>query len=210
VRRLWFPLILVVIVGALVALFMLGNSGSSSSPDTKSQVKASPDGLPGLLTSNAPWDKNVGQLKDRLTALGLPALSAEGTVLHIHQHLDLYVSGQKTEIPQGIGIPDPSTFISDIHTHTADGVLHVESPTQQDFFLGQFFDVWGVKFDATTLGSYKSDATNKLQVYVNGQKLTTDPRKLKLEAHQEIVVAYGSDAQLPNPIPTSYSFPEGE
>jgi len=32
---------------------------------------------------------------------------------------------------------------------------------------------------------------------------------MDLDAHQEIVVAVGTPAQLPSPIPSSYAFPAG-
>jgi len=43
-------------------------------------------------------EQRRGSLTDRLTPLGLSALGAEGTVLHIHQHLDLYVNGNKVTL----------------------------------------------------------------------------------------------------------------
>lgn len=48
-----------------------------------------------------------------------------------------------------------------------------------------------------------------LDVFVDGKQVGSDPRVVRLEAHQEIVVAYGTSAQLPRPVPTSYWFPQG-
>jgi hypothetical protein len=68
-------------------------------------------------------------LAARLRAIGLPPLRpAEGTAVHIHQHLDLYVDGAKAPVPAGIGI-DPAVGFAPLHTHDASGVIHVESPT---------------------------------------------------------------------------------
>lgn len=206
-KKFAFPIILILIVVAMIGLFAAGNK--SSTQNQTSQAKVDQSGLPGLMTGKPPWPNNTDKLGDRLDAIGLPRLETEGTVLHIHQHLDVYVDGKAVEIPQGIGIPNPETYISVIHTHTSDGVLHVESPTQQDYFLGQFFDIWGLKFDSSNLGGNSATGDKKVQVFVNGQKYTGDPRKLKLDAHLEILVAYGTDSQLPNPIPASYQFPEG-
>jgi len=61
-------------------------------------------GLPGELTGRAPWPANTAQLRARLGLLGLPALSREGTAMHLHQHLDVFVHGRRVPVPAGIGI----------------------------------------------------------------------------------------------------------
>src|SRR5258706_9780292 len=63
-----------------------------------------PDTLPGIMTSEAPWQPEFAHLRDRLDAIGLPALSAEGSVLHIHQHIDIFVHGEPVSVPSYIGI----------------------------------------------------------------------------------------------------------
>jgi hypothetical protein len=211
-NKFLLPLVVIVLAGALAGVFFLGNNSktadkSSPSPKAAATVKPDPSGLPGLLTSAVPWDNNTGKLGDRLDAIGLPQLSAEGTVLHIHQHLDIFVNGQPVSVPADIGIPDSQQFISPIHVHDTSGVIHVESPVKQDFYLGQFFDVWGVKFTQNQLGGYQASSGNPLTVYVNGTKYTGDPRQIKLQAHQEIAVVYGP---APATVPSTYAFPSGE
>jgi hypothetical protein len=204
------PAILAVVVVGLIGAFAIGNRSSSTtspSPNAKATVRPNPDGLPGLLTSQAPWDNNVDKLGERLDVLGLPKLGQEGNVLHIHQHLDIFVDGKQIAVPKLIGIPSSSSFIATLHTHDTTGVMHVESPTQEDFFLGQFFDVWGVKFTSTQLGGYTATSDKPLTVYLNGAKFSGDPRQLKLAAHQEIAVVYGTP---PDSIPSTYAFPSGE
>ena len=166
--------------------------------------------LPGLQTGNSPWIAEITNLRARLDALGLPALAQEGTVLHIHQHLDITIHGQVAAVPAMIGINEKEGFISPIHVHDTTGVIHVESPTVQTFTLGQFFDIWGVKFTSECIGGYCADASNSLRIYVNGQLYQGDPRGIQLAAHQEIYVAYGTTAELPPIIPSKYVFPAGE
>jgi hypothetical protein len=175
------------------------------------QALAVPAGvrLPGDLTGPAPWPRNVGALRARLEALGLPALAREGTTLHLHQHVDLYVEGRPVVVPAGIGIDDAGRFISPLHTHDATGIVHVESPTERTFTLGQFFDVWGVRFTRRCLGGYCATAGKRLRVYVTGKLVRGDPRRIALEEREEIVVAFGSRAELPRPLPRSYAFPPG-
>src|SRR4051812_43964640 len=81
------------------------------------------DNLPGVLKTAPPWDANTDQLQLRLRAIGLPALTAEGQVVHIHQHLDLFVDGKEVAVPDNIGIDPGGGFISPLHTHAqGDGV----------------------------------------------------------------------------------------
>lgn len=166
-------------------------------------------GLPGVQTGPPPWRAETAQLRARLGATGLQVLTAERQVQHTHQHLDLYVDGRPVTIPTDIGINRSAGFLSPVHTHDATGIIRVESPTVRDFTLGQFFDVWGVRFDARCVGGICDGSGRVLSVFLNGQPYTADPRTLVLAAHQEIAVAIGSQAQLPNPIPASYAFPAG-
>ena len=47
-----------------------------------------------------------------------------------------------------------------------------------------------------------------LRVYA-GSRPVADPGRLPLAAHQEIVVTFGTRAQLPRTIPSRYDFPAG-
>jgi hypothetical protein len=166
-----------------------------------------PDNLPGIQTGSVPWVAETDYLKERLAAIGLPVLSSEGTILHTHEHLDIFVSGKQLTIPQDIGINESGQFFSPIHTHDTTGIIHVESPVIQTFTLGQFFDIWGVRLTDKCIGGYCGSNTMTLRIYVNGKAVTSNFRNLVLSAHQEIVIAYGTDSQLPSSIPSSYNFP---
>lgn len=181
--------------------------------DSSNRVKAinsdqiNPDNLPGIQTGSVPWVAETDHLKERLVTIGLPALSTEGTVLHTHEHLDIFISGKQLTIPQDIGIGQFQQFFSPIHTHDTTGIIHVESPVIQTFTLGQFFDIWGVRFSDKCIGGYCNSDTMTLRAYVDGKAVTSNFRNLPLSAHQEIVITYGMDSQLPSPIPSSYNFP---
>jgi hypothetical protein len=158
--------------------------------------------LAHLQTGKPPWRNNSATLAGRLKTLGLHALPQEGVVLHIHQHLDLYVAGRHVTVPAAIGINFQRQFITEVHTHDTTGVIHVESPTARNFTLGQFFGEWGVKLTGNCVGRY----CGKVSWWVNGKKMTGNPAQLILDAHQEIVIAEG---KAPAKIPSSYKFPEG-
>ena len=199
-RVLWsISIALLLVIVAVIAF-------TTRSAQKPAVTLSSPASLPGLMTSEAPWPANHTNLRARLTALGLPALTAEGSRLHTHEHLDLFVNGQTVPVPANIGNEEP-TFISPLHTHDTSGVIHIESPRVQTFTLGQFFDVWGLRFTKDALGGYTTNASSSLAVYVNGTRYTGDPRLIPLTEHEEIAVVYGTP---PKTIPSSYAFPAGE
>jgi hypothetical protein len=142
------------------------------------------------------------QLTNNLQKAGLEALSSEGTVMHIHQHIDITVNGQDLTIPADVGVAQ--TFISPLHTHDTSGVLHVESPAQKDFKLGQFFDEWGVTLSDTCIGTNCADDSHKLVVGVNGTPIT-NVHDYVLKSHDEIHIWYGPKDQTPE-LKKSYAF----
>lgn len=87
--------------------------------------------------------------------------------MHIHPRLYLNLDGKPYMVPQNVGI-DPDlwknhsldkygmTGMAPLHTHTADGMIHVESMVVRNYTLGEFFDVWGydLKGDTITVTSY--------------------------------------------------------
>jgi hypothetical protein len=191
------------LVAAVIVGVLLANRATDASP------KVSSGGLPGLQTGPPPWSPELQHLRDRLQTLGLPAQASMAETIHFHAHLDLYVNGQAVEVPQNIGINEAEGFLTSVHTHDRTGIIHIESPTEGTFTLGEFFDVWGVRFTASCVGGSCNSGDKALKVFMNGVQVTQDPRAVQLSAHEEVVVAYGTPAQLPSPVPSSYQFPTG-
>jgi hypothetical protein len=158
--------------------------------------------MSGLQNGSPPWDNGDGELQSRLAQVHLDPLAQETLAFHIHQHLDVYVNGGHVTVPALIGIYD-SSFITELHTHKPDGVIHVESAKHRPYTLGQFFGEWGVRLNATCLGRYCGD----LHWWVNSKPQTGNAADFVLHPHQEIVIAAGKP---PPHIPASYSFPAGE
>lgn len=186
---------LVLVVVALAA------NGESAQPNSGAAS------LPGLQTGPTPWFPDIDNLAARLKAIHLPALSQEGEALHIHQHLDILINGKPVPVPSGIGINPIARFISPLHTHDVSGVMHVESDVKRDFTLGQFFDVWGLRFSKSCIGGYCAKGGNTLRVFVDGKPVSNDPRNLVLQDHQEIAVVYGA-AGAGVSVPSTYRFEE--
>ena len=207
-KKTIFLIVIAVIILIIIGVWLFQASYPATNPPLSSR-EIDPDTLPGIQTGPVPWAVEQDHLQDRLTSIGLPALKQEGSALHTHQHLDLYIKGQSIAIPADIGIGPLERFIAPIHTHDNTKIIHVESPKIQKFTLGQFFDTWGVRLTDTCLGAYCNDSENTLQLFVNGKEVTQNFRDLALAARQEIVITFGTPQELPNPIPASYTFPAG-
>jgi hypothetical protein len=166
--------------------------------------------LPGLMTGKGPWGPNDGpSLKPRLRAIGLDALPREALRMHTHQRMAILVNGRGQYLPAGIGIDAKGKFITELHTHDYSGIIHVESPVVRNFTLGEFFDVWGLRFSKDCLGGYCAKGDRQVMVWTNGNRVHGDPRKIALTEHLSIVVAYGTRASVPKRIPKHFPFPAG-
>jgi hypothetical protein len=201
-RFRWLAVALGVVPTALVVLAVVGATAGGTH-------SSAPAASPHELTGPPAWPRNVEGLRNRLDALGLPALAAEGSSLHYHVHLDLFVNGKRVTVPAGVGIAPGDVFFSPLHTHDTTGVVHSESAQVRPFTLGEFFGVWGVPLTSRCFGGHCAGGARRLSVYVDGKRLAGDPAALILEPHQEIVVTFGTGSELSRPIPSSYAFPAG-
>ena len=171
-------------------------------------LRPSPPVDGGVLDGPAPWPANQAGLAQRLETAGLPTMTAmEQLTYHIHAHLDISVDGAPVTVPAQIGISDIGIAV--LHTHDPTGIIHIEAPAPRAYTLGEFFDVWGVRLDASCIDGYCANGSSELRVYVNGKQVDGDPRAVVLNAHDEIVLAFGTKGQLTAPIPSSFDFPPG-
>lgn len=93
------------------------------------------------------------------------------TKFHIHPTVSITIDGTPLEVPANIGIT--SGCMHPIHTHDVTGTIHVESPVQKDFTLGDFFAVWDKKFSSTEFLDHMVVAPATLSVMVNGVLIST-------------------------------------
>jgi hypothetical protein len=156
---------------------------------------------------------------------GLTPETHEFVFLHVHSHLDVFVNGKQLVVPAGIGIdvhnkavrrltnpqdgsagyggidpPCKQPCISPLHTHFDDGILHTEAKKNEFNRLGQFFKEWKVRLDAKCVATFCKPKT-KIAVYVDGKKITGDPRSIQLRDRREIAIVIGKP---PARIPTSF------
>lgn len=106
---------------------------------------------------------------------------------HIHPILEIVVNGVPVPVPENIGIRE--TCMTVLHTHTPDGLIHVESPEKRDFTLADFFAVWEKPFTKDEILSYRTDATHRIIVTVDGVEVDTFENTVLKDA-ERIVIRY--------------------
>jgi len=153
------------------------------------------------------------------TAAGQPVdqiscQTSEQTLFHIHAHLAIFVNGQGRQVPAAVGVPGAQAqqtahgpFIAAgtcfywLHTHAADGIIHIESPVQRTYTLGDFFDEWGQPLVPAQVGP----ATGRVVALYNGHVYQGNPRDIPLTAHAQIQLDIGTPLIAPQPV----TFPAG-
>jgi hypothetical protein len=131
---------------------------------------------------------------------GISCGATEQLVYHIHAHLAVFKNGQAYTLPAGVGIPGSQaqetnqgpiasggSCIYWLHTHTTDGVIHIESPSKAIYTLGNFFDEW----HQPLTGSQVAGLTGKVTAFVNGKPWKKSPRDIPLLPHEDIQLEIG-------------------
>jgi hypothetical protein len=127
---------------------------------------------------------------------GISCDAMEGNRIHIHQHLLILDHGTPVQVPFDVGRPASGECLYWLHTHTPDGVIHIESPSNRTFTLGDFFAIWGQPLSVTRAST--ADAkTGKLKMFVDGKPYDGDPNKIPLSAHTDIVLEAGPPFSAP-------------
>lgn len=93
--------------------------------------------------------------------------------LHIHPIVQIEINGENYPLPENIGISQTGMRV--IHTHEGDGTLHIESPYPYQFYLEDFFAIWGKRFTSECIFEYCEDQTHELSILVNGQESSLGP-----------------------------------
>jgi hypothetical protein len=130
---------------------------------------------------------------------GIHCDQMEGNVLHIHQHVAIYDHGKPVTIPEDVGRPLLGNCFYWLHTHTPDGIIHVESPTFRSYTLGQFFAVWGKPLSRADVAGAKPRPGEKTVVWVDGNRYAGDPNAIELTQHLDVVIDVGPPAPKPAP-----------
>jgi hypothetical protein len=133
---------------------------------------------------------------------GIECNRSEQLNYHIHSGLDVFVNGVQQQVPSNIGILSSPSCLYWLHTHSANGIIHIEAPETREFMLGQFIDVWEQTLTNST-AFFDSVSDMPVTAYVDGQRFEGDYRTIPLESLREIVLAYGTP---PEDIPAEHDF----
>jgi hypothetical protein len=113
-------------------------------------------------------------------------------------HIELFARRQVVIVPPGIGRARSGCSYP-LRTTAPTGVVEVLAGGR--LTLGDLFSVWGRRFDATHMLSFRG----RVSLFVGGKRRTGDPRQLVLSRHAQIVIEVGGYV-APHP---SYLFPRG-
>ena len=190
-------LVVFAVVGGTGAALLVGTTRANAGP-------TSHKGPEGVLIYNVP-DLAPATTRDGQTVDGISCRkqSKDKDKYHVHVHVALYVKGKMERLPAGIGITKPRLLekysnghfydvglyncLYWLHTHVADGIVHVESPGERNFTLGQFFDIWDQPLGPSQVGP----ANGRVVVFENGKRILGNPRLTPLLPHAKIQIDIG-------------------
>lgn len=207
-------MVVVVVVGiALTSVTSVPHRGATSTSTTPGPVGTEPfqPGSQATLAATAPPWPLPSDARPFIAAAGLKVLGQQALAVHYHAHLDIIVSGSTVQVPAGVGFViangrEAGTTV--LHTHDTSGIVHIESPTNSPYALGQFFTEWGVRLGPGQLGGLTDSNGHTLRVYVDGRAFSGDPASIVLRPHQEVALWYGPATTTPQ-VPSGYQFPAG-
>lgn len=205
--------VLMFVAGVAAALLVTTPRGGTS----QTQAPPAPAPAPPVATQSVAQGatQRGGGAAPSPAINGISCDALESTLFHIHVHLAVFFDQEEQLVPFGIGIAQPwqvsdsdeGPFVDDgacfywIHTHTEDGIIHIESPVRRTFTLGDFFAIWQQSLSTTQVGPRQGQVI----VYVNGQRDQTNPPDIRLLAHQRIQLDVGADVP-----PYQFDFPPGD
>ncbi len=190
----------------LAIVVMLGTTMFALPSGAATNAHVGPEGVlmfnvPNLASSSS---SRTGAPVDGITCR---RESQEVVKYHIHVHVSIYVKGKMYRLPAGVGITKPqlvehyATGLFDdvglydclywLHTHVADGIVHVEAPAKGNFTLGQFFDIWNQPLSPTQVGPDHG----RVVIFENGKRLSGNPRSTPLLAQAAIQIDVGNPVE---------------
>jgi hypothetical protein len=119
-------------------------------------------------------------------------------VYHVHAHLTLYINGSNLPLPANMGLATDGSCAYWMHTHDTTGVIHIESPSQRIFTLGNFFDEWAKVFPALGYPPELDLSASNWVAYVNGKLYKGDFHTIPMDAHALITLAYNTPNVKPD------------
>ena len=175
------------VISALLLGLLLGCGSDPANDATSGQAEEPRGSVDSDQTSMPPWPAPT-DVPARVASAGLD-LGPMGTAEHYHPKLRIIIDGKDVPIPASIGVDPTAGAMSAVHTHETDGTVHIEADTAGEAFtLGQLFTQWGVTLTPTQIGGVKAKAGQRVIVTSNEMPVAGDPKDLRLEPDQVIVL----------------------
>jgi hypothetical protein len=133
--------------------------------------------------SPPPWDAP----RDAVSYIEAAGLTAEPLNTKGETHIvamSIVIDGWEVAIPAHIGIDRVRAQQAAVHTHDTTSQVWLEGREIDTITLGQFFTLWGVRFDDRCLGA----ACGEVRVVADGQPVT-DARSLTLTQVKDVTVS---------------------
>ena len=173
VRRLAAALLL----GLAVAACAAGPGATTASPSPSSPPVPTATPAASAAATPAPWPAGNEIKCD---------LGGHDAAYHIHALVGVRVGGQLLAPPANIGIGTDCMYW--VHTHAADGIVHIEAPATVHPTLGDFLDLWEKTYPDDQLLQQARDAIAAGKVTVNDQPFTGDATGIVLEDRMRIIL----------------------
>lgn len=167
-------------VGGVAACSPASTTAAGRADTTATGASESTDAMP---LWPAPTD-----VPSRVAAAGLD-LGPMGMAEHYHAHLRIILNGRDAQVAANLGVDPATGAMSALHTHEPDGTIHIEADTAGEVFtLGQLFTEWGVALTPIQIGDVKAETGQQVTLTSNGAPVASNPRDLKLQPDQQIVL----------------------
>jgi hypothetical protein len=111
-------------------------------------------------------------------------LGGHDAAYHIHALVGVKINGQLYAPPANIGVGTDCMYW--VHTHAADGIVHIEAPASVNPTLGDFMGLWAKSFPDDQLLKTAQDAIDAGKVTVDDKPFTGDPLSLELQDKMRI------------------------
>ncbi|MHB8509827.1 MAG: hypothetical protein ACYDGR_14465 [Candidatus Dormibacteria bacterium] len=192
-------LALLMATGVVVAVLVAGRTaGSNAVPGHTAAAGLSPS------AGQSPPYAGVGDTAEGGQGQAIDNIKCENQeqfVYHVHAHLAILMDGKPEPVARFIGIPGQELGVARciywMHTHDSSGIIHIESPNQSLYTLGEFFDIWGMPLGRNGVATLPVPGGDLL-VFVDGAQYQGDPRQIELKAHTEVVIELGSPVPPPS------------
>lgn len=122
---------------------------------------------------------------------------------HVHAHIGIVDHGKSIRVPKNIGIDVSAKCIYQVHTHTPDGVVHIEAQHPSHITVRTFFRIWDQPLSSKRVAYAVVKSGDRVVTYVNGDPYHGDPGNLIFAPHDDIEIVVGPPYAAP-PLFTSW------